>query len=119
MNNSSQLAIHPKGWKFKTVNRTKNRMRFQIKLDQENAESFRNFANQVKPPQISMDDFVAGIFFKGVRALEEELTAKAIQHMAENREDYEASGVLFDEEGQPSGFADEDPSASGSIEVVE
>ena len=94
-------------------------MRFQIKLDQENAESFRNFANQVKPPQISMDDFVAGIFFKGVRALEEELTAKAMEYMSENREAMEASGVLFDEEGKVSGFNDDDESDTGSIEVVE
>lgn len=118
MNNSSQLALLPKGWKFKTVTRTKNRMKFQIKLDQENAESFRNFANSVKPPQISMDDFVAGIFFKGVRALEEELTNKAMKHMTENRADYEASGVIFDDQGQVTGFAD-DESDTGSVEVVE
>jgi len=94
-------------------------MKFQIKLDQEQAEGFRNFANSVKPTQISMDEFVAGIFFKGIRSLEEELTAKAMQHMTENRADYEASGVLFDDEGQVTGFADDDESDTGSVEVVE
>ena len=92
-------------------------MKFQLKLDKQEAEAFRNFANTVKPAEINMNDFVRSIFFNGVRALEEELTTNMVKHIEANREEYEASGFSFDGEGKLSGMGDE--SASGTVETVE
>jgi len=92
-------------------------MKFQLKLDKQEAEAFRNFANTVKPAEIDMNDFVRSIFFNGVRHLEEELTTNMVKHIQENRDEFEASGFTFDEEGNLTGHGED--SASGTIEVVE
>lgn len=92
-------------------------MKFQLKLNQEEAEAFRNFANSVKPDEITMNDFVRSIFFNGVRTLEQQLTTNLVQHMEENREEYEASGFTFDTSGNLTGV--DEASASGNIEVIE
>lgn len=95
-------------------------MKFQLKLDKEEAEAFRNFANTVKPTDLNMNDFVRSIFFNGVRHLEEELTQNMVNHIQENREEFEASGFTFDEGGKLTGVSKEDgESDTGSVEVVE
>jgi hypothetical protein len=117
MSQELKFAFHPKGWKIKTEYRSKNRMKFQLKLNQEESEAFKNFANAVKPAELGMQDFVRSIFFNGVRTLEEQLTANMVQHMEEHREEYEASGFTFDASGKLTGV--DEATASGSIEVVE
>jgi hypothetical protein len=92
-------------------------MKFQLKLDKQEAEAFRNFANTVKPTEINMNDFVRSIFFNGVRALEEELTTNMVKHIQENREEYEASGFTFDDDGKLTGVGDD--STSGTVEITE
>jgi len=92
-------------------------MKFQLKLNQEESEAFRNFANNVKPTEISMSDFVRSIFFNGVRGLEKELTQNMVKHMEANRDEYEASGFTFDDAGKLTGV--NESSASGSVEVIE
>ena len=92
-------------------------MKFQLKLNQEEAEAFRNFANTVKPEELGMEDFVRSIFFNGVRSLEEQLTNNLVQHMEENRADYEASGFTFDASGNLTGV--DEATASGAIEVLD
>ena len=92
-------------------------MKFQIKLNKEESEAFKNFANNVKPDNVQMDDFVRSIFFNGVRALEEQLTDNLVQHMEANREEYEASGFTFDTSGKLTGV--DEATASGAVEVVE
>ena len=117
MTKTVEFAFNPEGWKIKTEFRSKNRMKFQLKLNQEEAEAFKNFANSVKPDQLTMNDFVRSIFFNGIRSLEEQLTSNLVQHMEENREEYEASGFTFDASGNLTGV--DESSASGAIEIVE
>jgi uncharacterized protein YwgA len=117
MTDSLKFAFRPEGWKIKTEYRSKNRMKFQLKLDKQEAEAFRNFANTVKPAEINMNDFVRSIFFNGVRALEEELTTNMVKHIQENREEYEASGFTFDDDGKLTGVGDD--STSGTVEITE
>ena len=117
MNNNLKFAFNSEGWKIKTEYRSKNRMKFQLKLNQEESEAFRNFANAVKPHELDMNDFVRSIFFNGVRSLEQELTQNMVSHMEENRSEYEASGFTFDEEGKLTGV--DEATASGTIEVVD
>ena len=107
--------LNVKNWNIKIQDRSKNRMKFQIKLNQEEADAFRNLANSAKPDNVSLDDFVKSLFFTGIRSLEEQLTANLVQHIEKNREEYEASGFTFDDEGKLTGVNEED----GSIEIVE
>jgi hypothetical protein len=103
-----------KTWGITIENRSNNRMKFRIKLDQEETEAFRNFSDTVKPVEISMDDFIRSIFFAGVRSLEEQLTHNLVQHIEEHRDEYEASGFTFDTSGNLTGVDEE-----GTLEVVE
>ena len=112
-----KFTFNPEGWRIKIEYRSKNRMKFQLKLNQEESEAFKNFANNVKPDNVDMHDFVRSIFFNGIRSLEEQLTSNLVQHMEENREQYEASGFTFDDEGKLLGV--DEAAASGSIETVE
>jgi hypothetical protein len=114
---SSAITFDPSGWAIKTEYRSNNRMKFQLKLNQEEAEAFKNFAGNVKPDEITMNDFVRSIFFNGVRSLEEQLTTNLVSHMEQNREEYEASGFTFDSSGNLTGV--DEAAASGSVEVVE
>ena len=117
MSEKIKFTFKPGGWKVKIEYRSKNRMKFQLKLNKEESEAFKNFSNNVKPDNVEMGDFVRSIFFNGVRALEEQLTNNLVEHMEENREEYEASGFTFDASGKLTGV--DEATASGAIEVVE
>ena len=117
MSKNVKFTFNPDGWSIKVEYRSKDRMKFQLKLNKEEAEAFKNFSNTVKPDNVNMNDFVRSIFFNGVRALEEQLTQNLVQHMEENKEEYEASGVTFDEGGKLTGV--DESTASGSFEVID
>jgi|3_EtaG_2_1085321.scaffolds.fasta_scaffold02760_5 hypothetical protein len=117
MTQDLKFEFHPDEWKIKTFERSRRRMKFQVKLNQEEAAAFTNFANSVKPDNVQMNDFVRSIFFAGIRSIEESITSNLVKHMEENRSDYEASGFTFDEEGNLTGVDEE--IAEGSVEVVE
>ena len=117
MNDEMKFTFNPEGWDVKTTERSKDRMKFRLKLNQEESEAFKSFSNQVKPEDLTMDDFVRSIFFAGIRSLEEELTQNIVKHMEENREEFEASGFTFDKEGNFTGV--DEATASGSLEMIE
>ena len=92
-------------------------MKLYVKLNAQEAESFKNFTDTVKPPDASLDDFIKGLFFAGIEMFEENLNSQIVKHIEENREQYEASGFTFDASGKLTGV--DEATASGSIEVVE
>ena len=116
MSNDLKFEFHPAAWKVNVIERSKNRMKFQLKLNQEEADAFRNFTNSVKPDNIGLDDFVRSIFFSGIRALEEELTSNMVKHIEDNRQEYEASGFNFDESGKLTGITED---TSGTADIIE
>jgi hypothetical protein len=117
----SKIKLNFSNWKIKIVERSKNRMKFQLKLNNEEAEAFKTFATSVKPEEISMSDFVRSIFFRGVQVLEKQITEDLVKHMEENKEQYEASGFTFDDKGHLTGVDEATSSGipSGTVEVVE
>ena len=117
MMSKDKIKLNFKNWKVKTVERSRNRMKFQLKLGAEEAEAFKTFTNSVKPAEISIEDFVRSIFFRGVQSLEKQITEDLVKHMEENKADYEASGFTFDEAGNLTGV--DEATASGTVEVVE
>jgi len=78
-------------WNFKLIERTKNRMKLQIKLSKEEAQAFKNFTEMVKPPEIADTDFLKGIFKIGVETMETRLLEAVQKHAEEN--DIDLSGV--------------------------
>jgi len=112
-----KIKFNLKNWKVKIVERSRNRMKFQLKLGAEEAEAFKSFTNSVKPNEVSMTDFVRSIFFRGIQALEKQITEDLVKHMEENKEEFEASGFTFDEKGNLTGV--DETTASGTVEVVE
>lgn len=114
---SKNKPMNPQSWGVKIKERTKNRMKIQLKLNQEESEAFTNFANNAKPEHISLDDFIRSIFFAGVRVVEEQLTANLVAHMEANREEFEKQGFTFDENGKLTGVAED--SEIPDVEIVE
>ena len=117
MMSDNKIKFDFHNWKVKIVERSRNRMKFQLKLGTEEAEAFKTFANSVKPTEVSMEDFVRSIFFRGVQSLEKKITEDLVKHMEENKEQYEASGFTFDDAGNLTGV--DESSTSGTVEVVE
>jgi len=112
----SNFKFNPNNWKIKVVNRNRDRMKLYIKLNAQEAEAFKNFADAVKPPEATLDDFLKGIFFAGIEKFEENLNSKIVEHIESNRDQYEASGFTFDEEGK---FTGTEPEEKGTVETIE
>lgn len=71
-------------------------MKLQIKLGKEEGQAFKNFMEMVKPPEISEDDFLKGVFKIGVETMEMKLM-EAVQEHAE-KEGIDLSRVADDAE---------------------
>jgi len=65
--------------KFKLVERSRGRMKIQVKFSKEEAEGFKNFC-KVKPPELPDDDFYKQIFFAGCNAMTEQIQALVEAH---------------------------------------
>jgi heterodisulfide reductase subunit A-like polyferredoxin len=59
--------------KIKIVERSRGRMKIQIKLSKEEAEGFKNFC-MIKPPDLPEDTFYKQIFFAGCNAMTDQIT---------------------------------------------
>jgi len=107
-------------WKVTLKERNRNRMKVQVKLSAQEAEALRNFLDATKPPDVSNDTFFKGLFMKGWEAYHKEIEQKYVEHIEQNKDDYEASGFKFDESGKLTGYdAGEDVEGDGEVEIVE
>ena len=79
-----KLVLNFESWNIKQINRSKDRMKLQIKLSKEEAQAFKNFTEMVKPPEIPDDNFLKGIFKIGVETMEMKLMEAVQQHAQEN-----------------------------------
>lgn len=59
-------------------------MKLTVKLSKEEGLAFKNFTEMVKPPEISDDDFLKGIFKIGIETMEAKLMDAVQKHAAEN-----------------------------------
>ena len=95
-------------------------MKIQVKLSSQEAEAVRNFMTAAKPDNVSNDTFFKALFMKGWESYHKDIEEKYVDHIEKNKEEYEASGFTFDEEGKLTGYADgEEVEGTGSVEVVE
>ena len=79
---TEKLVLNFDEWNLKLVERTRDRMKLQIKLSKDEAQAFKNFMEMVKPPEIAEADFLKGIFKIGVETMEMKLM-EAVQKHAE------------------------------------
>ena len=68
-------------------------MKIQIKLGKDEATAFKNFVEQLKPEQVTFDEFSKAIFFTGLNAMGDNLQKSTIDYVKANREQLEASGM--------------------------
>jgi len=85
-------------WNINLKERTRDRMKLQIKLSKEEASAFKNFMEMVKPPDISEEDFLKGIFKIGVETMEAKLLEAVKKHAEENALDLSSVGLKDSED---------------------
>ena len=59
-------------------------MKLYVKLSKEEGLAFKNFSEMVKPPEISDDDFLKGIFKIGIETMEARLMEAVQKHADDN-----------------------------------
>lgn len=80
-------------WNIKHLDRTRNRMKLQLKFNKEEALAIKNFLSMVKPPEISDDEFFKGIFKIGIETMEMKLMEAVKAHAEENNLDSSSVGL--------------------------
>ena len=89
-----KIKLDGSKWKIKTTERSRGRMKINIKLSKDEAEGFKNWTAIVRPDQISDEEFYKQIFFNGIEHLNDKLTkiSQDILNNPEVRQQLEASG---------------------------
>ena len=87
---SDTNSVNLDNTKFKLVERSRGRMKIQIKFSKEEAEGFKNFC-MIKPPEVADEVFYKQIFFAGCNAMTKEITSlvEAHKEAQENEEKIE------------------------------
>ncbi len=102
-------------WRFRLDERSRNRMKIQIKLSKDEAEAFKNFTNVVKPEEVSDDDFMKTIFVTGCEALNQQLNQMVQRYAEANKEELASSGITVIE-GEDGGIKLVDSEVSEATE---
>lgn len=89
----STIDFNYDDWTIITKERTRDRMKLQVKLSKIEAQSFKNFMEAVKPLEVSEDDFMKALFRVGMEEMERKLVEAAEKYVEDNKEDLTASGV--------------------------
>ena len=99
---TESIKLDIQNWKFRIDERSRNRMKINIKLSKDEAEAYKNFATSIKPEELSDNDFMKTIFFKGCETLHTELQGLMQRFAKENQEELASSGitVVEGEDGQ-------------------
>ena len=85
--------------KFKLIERSRGRMKIQIKFSKEEAEGFKNFC-KLKPPELDDDTFFKQIFFAGCNVMTEQIQALVQAHKAAQVEEGEEQDEQTEEQLQ-------------------
>lgn len=112
-NQSIKLDIQ--NWRLRIDERSRNRMKIQIKLSKDEAEAFKNFSSVIKPEEVSDDDFMKTIFVTGCEALNQQLNHMVQQYAEANKEELAASGITV-VEGEDGGIKLVESEASEATE---
>ena len=95
---TTNIKLDVSKWRIRVDERSRNRMKLQIKLSKDEALAFKNFASVCKPEEVSDDDFIKTVFVTGIEALNKQLAEMVSKYAAENKEELAASGITVIEE---------------------
>lgn len=87
------ILLDVNNWKINISDRSRGRMKLQIKLSKDEAVAYKNFAEVCKPEEISNDDFMKTVFITGIEALNQQLANLVQAYAKENREELASSGI--------------------------
>jgi hypothetical protein len=85
---------------FKQGNHKAGRMKVTLKFNKDEAEGFTNFCKLAKPENLSQDDFVKFLFYKGVEALQKDFAERLEQFRQENPDEFARIKAEFDTQTQ-------------------
>jgi len=77
--------------KIKLTERSRGRMKIQIKFSKEEAEGFKNFC-KIKPEQLDDDTFYKQIFFAGCNAMTEQIQQMIEEHQKQQEAEAQEKG---------------------------
>ena len=95
----SNVSLSLEDTKFKLVERSRGRMKIQIKFSKEEAEGFKNFC-KLKPPELEDELFYKQIFFAGCNVMTEQIQAMIEAHKASQAEEGEEQNEQTEEQLQ-------------------
>ena len=81
----STVSLSLKDTKIKLTERSRGRMKIQIKFSKEEAEGFKNFC-KLKPPELGDEDFYKQVFFAGCNTMTEQIRTLVEQHQQSKAE---------------------------------
>ena len=87
------VKLNIDGWKIRLDERSRGRMKFQIKLNKEETEAFKVFTDTVKPEEVPLDDFVKSIFLTGIEAMNQKLVEMVQKYAEEHGGELDSSGL--------------------------
>ena len=89
-----KIKFEGSNWKIKSTERSRGRMKINIKLSKDEAQGFKNWSTLVRPDTITDEDFFKQIFFNGIEFLNHKLQqiSQQIINDPEMRKNLEASG---------------------------
>jgi len=88
--NAVNIDINLSDWSITLQERRRDRMKLQIKLNKIEALAFKNFAEVVKPDEISDEDFLKSVFKMGLEEMESRLMNAVEKHAEEHNIDLES-----------------------------
>jgi|TARA_R100001530_G_scaffold132756_1_gene105459 hypothetical protein len=113
-----KIKLDIAAWKINIEQRRRNRMKFTVKMGKDESEAFKNFMEQLRPDDVSEDNFIRTIFYKGVEKFQEELMENMKSYLEDNKDNIDASAIeaLGSDASALMGAM---PDESSPIEVIE
>jgi len=98
----TSIKLDVSQWRIRIDERSRNRMKLQVKLSKDEAIAYKNFAEVCKPQEITDEDFIKTVFVTGIESLNKQLSEMVQKYASENKEELAASGitVIENEDGQ-------------------
>ena len=96
--------------KIKVTERSRGRMKIQIKLSKDEAEGFKNFC-KLKPPELNDETFYKQIFFAGCNTMTEQ-----IRHLVAAHEESKQGEPMDEEQSQETSAEEQSPQETPKIE---
>ena len=98
----TNIKLDVNKWRIRIDERSKNRMKLQIKLSKDEALAFKNFTDVCKPEEVTNDDFIKTVFVTGIEAMNQQLAQMVQKYAAENKDELASSGITVfeDEDGE-------------------